>query len=158
MSGPMKKDMTAKLPAIGARPAGYAVALFAAALAFASSALACSCVQMTPEEKVEQSEAIFVGKALRTVNSDEEGSDVGYTAFAVTEMLKGEAVDGEIYVSHPFDFGGNCGIDFEDGKEFFVLAALTNEAGEVNTNSCLMTGFTPDDIRAVLKRQTKTAP
>lgn len=132
--------------------------LLAAAFALTPPALACKCAQMTPDQKVEQSAAIFVGKVLRTVPSDEEGSDGGYTVFAVTEMLKGEARDGEINVSHPFDLGGNCGIDFEDGTDVFVLAALTNEAGEVNTNSCLMSGVSPDEIRAALKRQKKTAP
>lgn len=146
------------VPAQRGRGATLALAAFAAALAFASPALACSCLQQTAEEKIEQSAAIFVGTALRSVNSDEEGSDGGYTAFQVTEMLKGTAGDGETYVSHPFDLGGNCGIDFEAGKEFFVLAALANEAGELQTNSCLMTGVVPDEIRAVLKREPKSAP
>ena len=131
--------------------------LLAAALAFAPPALACSCLQMTPEERVGQSAAIFVGTALRTVNSDEEGSDGGYTVFSVSEMLKGEPTD-EVYLSHPFDHGANCGIDFAAGKEFFVLAARANEAGELATSSCLMLGASPDDIRAVLNRPTKSAP
>lgn len=132
--------------------------LIAAGLAFAAPALACSCLQMTPEQKVEASAAIFVGKAQRTLHSDSEGSDGGYTIFTVTEMLKGTATDGEAYVSHPFDLGGNCGIDFAEGAEVFVLASADAESGNLNTNSCLMAGVVPDEIRAALKAGKKAAP
>ncbi len=154
----MKRNMTFKLREIGARTGGYVAVLFAAALVFASPALACSCAQMTPEEKVEASNAIFVGKVQRTLHSDSEGSDGGYTIFTVTEMLKGQATDGEAYVSHAFNLGGNCGVDFTEGTEIFILAAADPESGNLRTNSCLMTGFEPDEIRAVLKRQTQSAP
>jgi len=130
--------------------------LTAAAIATASPALACRCVTVSPGEKVAQSAAIFIGTADRTVNSDEEGSDGGYTVFKAMEMLKGTAAD-ELYVSHPFDLGGNCGVDFEVGKEFLVVATA-NVADELSTDLCTMSGASEAEIRAVLKAGTKTAP
>ena len=132
-------------------------ALLAAACALSAPALACSCRVMTPEEHVAETELIFIGTAKETIHSDEEGSETVYTVFAVKEMLKGKGAPGEeLFISHLADLGGNCGINFEDGKEMLVLA--NDEPGEetpATTNLCTMAGASEAELRAALKTAGK---
>jgi hypothetical protein len=131
--------------------------LAAAAIAAASPALACSCVMRSAEERAAQSTAIFIGTATRTTSSEEEGSDTVYTAFTVKEMLKGTPAT-EVYVSHPADLGGNCGVDFEAGQETLVLASAENPDMPLRTNLCELTGADEAEIRAALKTKETSAP
>ena len=131
--------------------------LAATAIALASPALACSCTMRSAEERVAESAAIFIGTALGTVHSDEEGPDKVYTTFKVKETLKGTPAD-EQFVGHPVDLGGNCGVDFEEGKEVFVLAYAESPEAPLNTSLCMLAGADEAEIRAALKTKTKSAP
>ena len=139
----------------------------AIAISLASPALACSCAMRSAGERVAESAAIFIGTALGTVHSDEEGSDKAYTTFKVKETLKGTAAD-EQFVGHPVDLGGNCGVNFDEGKEVLVLAATEGTAEDTAgmedadkplvTNLCMLAGADEAEIRAAAKSQTKAAP
>jgi hypothetical protein len=131
-----------------------ALAVIAAAGFAMAPASACSCVDFTAEERVARHELIFTGSARQTVRSDEEGSDTVYTVFIVKEMLKGEGAPGdEIYLFHPYDSGGNCGVDFADGKDALVIASDPPDDQPPSTNLCSMLGITEDEVRAVLKKK-----
>ncbi|BCW90784.1 hypothetical protein sos41_39590 [Alphaproteobacteria bacterium SO-S41] len=126
------------------------------AIAVAPSALACSCVMRSAEERVAESAVIFIGTALGTVHSDEEGSDTVYTTFKVKETLKGPAAD-EQFVGHPVDLGGNCGVNFDEGKEVFILASAESPEAPLRTSLCMLAGADEAEIRAALKTK-KSAP
>ena len=108
----------------------------------ASSALACSCVPRQPDHKaIEDAAAVFSG----TVVDAEDGADAGLEpvtwVFEVDTVHKGDVSPTHEVTSHTQSAA--CGFAFTEGKRYVVFAY--EEAGELQTNSCLNTRALAED-------------
>ena len=136
------------------------LALFVFAALFtaqAQPAYACSCVRPgTPQEEMENADAVFSGTVTRIEDSTNYGYDV---TLEVSEAWKG--VEGTSIVVHTGMGGGDCGFGFEEGQEYVVYASLTD--GELHVYSCGLTGILAESNTADLGdgtelTETKTLP
>jgi hypothetical protein len=107
----------------GPRPTGMlrrilAVAAFATLMAVAApvtEVLACSCVQMTPEQALMNADAAWVG----VVTAADGNDPVRYT-FAVEQMVKGElAITVDVVSSRS---GASCGMEFALAQRWRIYA------------------------------------
>jgi hypothetical protein len=94
-----------------------------------SNVYACSCAQpQAVKDQFSRSEAVFSGKVLevkeqRNVN----GSMTKAALFDVSRIWKG-GTDSQIIV-HTGSGGGDCGFNFEKGKDYLVYAAPSSMYG-----------------------------
>lgn len=100
-------------------------------------AYACSCVMPgTPQEEMVNAEAVFSGKVLEI-----EESGYGYdVTLQVLEAWKG--VDETTIQVHTGMGGGDCGFNFEEGREYVVYTSSSE--GEFEVYSCSLTGLLAD--------------
>lgn len=98
---------------------------------------ACSCVMPgTPQEEMGNAEAVFSGKVLEI-----EESGYGYdVTLQVLEAWKG--TDEATVQVHTGMGGGDCGFNFEEGREYVVYASSSE--GELEVYSCSLTGLLAD--------------
>jgi hypothetical protein len=109
----------------------------------ASNAVACSCVQIgnaDPVAAVSGTDAVFRARAVTTAmvltNDDgailrkgEKETPSGFVqrlvAFRVEELFKGDIAPLTILITG--SGAGDCGYNFEEGKEYLVFATLSSE-------------------------------
>ncbi len=95
-----------------------------------STVYACSCARpQTVEAQFSRSEAVFAGRALdvkeqRTLN----GSMTKSALFEVSRIWKG-GPESQIII-HTGSGGGDCGINFENGKDYLVYAQPSTMYGD----------------------------
>ncbi|QQR54678.1 hypothetical protein IPG41_05830 [Candidatus Peregrinibacteria bacterium] len=100
-------------------------------------AQACSCVRPgTPAEELEASDVVFSGQVVG-IDHATYGYDV---TLQVHESWKGE-VKGKITV-HTGMGGGDCGFNFEQGKDYLVYASQSDE--NYGVSICGLTGLLAD--------------
>ena len=104
--------------------------LLAAALvpATAGTSWACQCVPSKMQTLVDRAEVVFTGTAT-DVSGDRRNSSV---SFEVADGFKGD-VTGEVVVTTPASSAA-CGVIFEPGQTYTVLA--TRNGSTIETNSC----------------------
>ncbi len=99
---------------------------------------ACSCiVPGTPQEEMENSDAVFVGTVTNVSSSSTYGYDV---EMSVEQSYKG--VESTTVSLHTGTGGGDCGFYFEEGKTYIVYATLVEDTLEVYI--CSLTGLAED--------------
>ncbi len=131
--------------------------LIAAALAFASPALACSCAPGSLETQVEYSYVIFIGEAGPSTSAP-EGQIA--TRFRVIEMLKGEPA-AELTIRHFSVFAPCDGIAFVEGSAPIVIMANRFERGDdrgLYSGACNMPRGSETDLRDALKLSAPEKP
>lgn len=102
-------------------------------LAVSFNSLACSCAQLgeISQEEVDKTDVIFTGKATKVEINRETYKRV--ITFEVEMVLKGEKSTQEFIVVTSLD-GSSCGLDVEEGEEWFVFA--NENDGVYRTNMC----------------------
>ncbi|WP_239696788.1 hypothetical protein [Paenibacillus oryzisoli] len=96
----------------------------------AANAYACSCAMpQTVEAQFNRSEAVFAGRVLdvneqRNVN----GSMTKAARFEVSRIWKGASQSQ--FIIHTGSGGGDCGFNFEKGKEYLVYAGRSSMYGD----------------------------
>ncbi len=106
-----------------------------------ASVLACSCVMMTPQEQLEKADSVFIGRATDISGTGQKR----LVDFAVSDVRKGAAMNNAIVQTG--QGGGDCGFEFETGKEYTVYAYA--EDSTLFTSMCSGTSLTSVD-RAVI--------
>ena len=119
------------------------VALLFAALVAPQTCAACSCIVQTFTEAADRAEVIFVGRASggAPAGADEFGPSIAVT-FAVSEVYKGSA-PAEVVV-RTADNSAACGVAFEEGQSYLVLAA--SDADGLRTDLCSGTALAGDVV------------
>jgi len=120
---------------------------FAAFLAPAGPALACSC--LGPKDAAQQigsADVVFFGRSRGTQQRG-TAADSALTMFAVSRTLKGPhaTVRG---VEHHLT-GSICGVQFKPGAEYLILAS--SNAGRLSTNACHTPRFPVADYERAAK-------
>lgn len=94
-----------------------------------SDVYACSCAQpQTVKDQFSRSEAVFSGKVLEVKEQKNvNGSMTKAALFDVSRIWKG-GTESQIII-HTGSGGGDCGINFEKGKEYLVYAAPSSMYG-----------------------------
>lgn len=112
---------------------------------------ACSCIMPgTPQEEMVNAEAVFSGKVLE-IEEVNYGYDV---TLEVLEVWKG--VDRSIVQVHTGMGGGDCGFNFEEGKEYVVYAS-SGEGELLEVYICSLTGLLAESDTESLGDGTVTA-
>lgn len=111
----------------------------AAALAFTAvptvSVMACSCVQATVEQAVAQADLAIVGTLVAVQEPPADAFDQPMAMeWAIERSRDPLDVDRATINGWP-DNGANCGVSFEVGDRWLLLATMT-DAG-LETNSCM---------------------
>jgi hypothetical protein len=102
---------------------------------------ACDCGGGSPCRVLEETNAVFVGRALsnETISpEDQPGGGGRYSVkvtFAINESFR--AVSGSLATVHTTHGSGSCGYQFEIGKEYLIFAR--NEDGLLSTSICSKT-------------------
>jgi len=104
-----------------------------------TAALACSCVSWTPDEQFANATAVFVG-TVNNISGDGWNGQKRLVDFAVTEVRKG-ILDKTVIVATGAG-GGDCGVDFEEGKVYTVYAY--DDGGQLGTGICSGTALVND--------------
>lgn len=121
---------------------------FAALLASASFALACSCVRFRDAaEQIAGVDVAFIGVAQKTERAGLMTSD-RVTTFRVSETLKG-AAGRTVRVRHQIGDGGNCGISFRRNTPLLVFAH--KQGSVLTTGRCSAPRFPEAEYRAALR-------
>ncbi|NBB16447.1 hypothetical protein GVN21_13860 [Caulobacter sp. SLTY] len=117
----------------------------------ASAAWACSCVRYkSAAEQYAKGQLIFIGRADgREVLSRDGGPPPAATRFVVQRTLKGEPQKMRRIV-HGEATGGMCGIRFQRGRTYLVIA-YRNE-GRWRTNSCSAPQFPRAEFERLAQR------
>lgn len=113
-------------------PARVLLTLSALHLVQRGVAWACSCATSTPQESWETADQVFVGTARGTSWSCDRWAD-HRSSFEVTEAFLGVEEGEMVTVQHSLD-GASCGMEFEAGESYLVVAY------EGSTNLCTLTG------------------
>jgi hypothetical protein len=94
-----------------------------------SSVYACSCAQpQTVNDQFSRSEAVFAGKVLEVKEQKNvNGSMTRAALFDVSRIWKG-GTESQIII-HTGSGGGDCGFNFEKGKEYLVYAGTSTMYG-----------------------------
>lgn len=100
----------------------------------AQPAYACSCIiPGTPQEEMGNASAVFSGKVL-------EIEETGYGYNVTLEVLEAwKGIDEATVQVHTGFGGGDCGFNFEGGREYVVYASSSEDGFEVY--SCSLTGL-----------------
>ncbi|OMF38356.1 hypothetical protein BK133_02210 [Paenibacillus sp. FSL H8-0548] len=95
-----------------------------------SHVYACSCAErLTVEAQLSRSDAVFAGRVLEVKNNRQSNGSMTKSArFEVSQTWKGSD-DSQIIV-HTGQGGGDCGIHFEEGQEYFVYAHPSTMYGD----------------------------
>jgi len=113
-----------------------------------SAAIACSCARHpSAAAQLRDAEVMFVGRAERTATRSENGLTIGVTRFAVERTLKGE-VRAERRIEHGMETGGMCGVVFQRGRTYTVIAHA--HEGRLVTSSCASPQFPLADYERAL--------
>lgn len=124
-----------------------AAVAFAALLASAATALACSCMPYRDAAAhLAETDVAFIGVAVKTQRADFNTKD-RVTTFRVTETLKGAPAT-TIRIRHEISDGGNCGIIFPRNTPLMVFAHDYN--GTLATSMCSAPRFGEEAYRAAL--------
>lgn len=117
--------------------------LFAALVALVApqTCAACSCIVQTFTEAADRADVIVVGTVSGSApaGADELGPSIAVT-FAVSEVYKGSA-PAEVVV-RTADNSAACGVAFEEGQSYLVLAA--SDADGLRTDLCSGTALAGD--------------
>ncbi|HAU29146.1 MAG TPA: hypothetical protein DCW68_03435 [Rhodospirillaceae bacterium] len=106
--------------------------LILACIAFAGrTAMACECMESSDSRKLDRAGLAFIGIAAPLGAAPEGGA---MTAFTIKAVFKGRAETS--VVIHHHEEGTACGVIFEPGELYTVLASRGND-GNWYTNSCL---------------------
>ena len=126
------------------------LSLIAAGAIAVSAAVACSCLPF-PSAKAQLDDAavMFVGRADGTATRREDGMSVGVTRFVVQRTLKGEARPVR-RIEHGMDMGGMCGLQFERGRTYTVIAYVHD--GRLHTSMCSQPQFPIEAYERALAR------
>lgn len=127
-----------------------------ACLMVPSAALACSCIQMSAEQRVRSTPVIFQGRVVEVRRTRPEGA--GYEEVAATmqvsERWKGDV--GEVIRVHGHTATPICGYsDFLEGEVLLVMAHPRPEGDGVTTDLCSMpppSGDQRAEIDRILRR------
>lgn len=111
-----------------------AISLVATGVVAVGAAFACSCVRYpTAAAQLQNAEAMFVGRADGTATREVEGMQLGTTRFTVVRTLKGRPQVVQS-VDHGTDMGGMCGVTFQPGRTYTIIASV--HRGRLQTSSC----------------------
>jgi len=143
-SDPMNGCHRREPDAVGGRPAGMSRILrpllaMAAALAFTAvptvSVMACSCMETSVEQAVSEADLAIVGTLLAVGPGPADALDQPIAMeWAIERSRDPVDVDRATIIGWP-DNGANCGVSFEVGSRWLVLASRT-DAG-LETHGCL---------------------
>jgi MYXO-CTERM domain-containing protein len=117
----------------------------------AGRALACTCVQQTPEEAYARASAVFEGRVVGVVPpaaGDVGGGGRVRVTFRVTQAWKG--VEHEQVTVWTTASSATCGYGFEEGRVYLVYAS--GDAAQSSTGLCSGTkpiGEAADEIAAL---------
>jgi len=127
------------------------LSLVAAGSVAVSAAIACSCVRhASAEDQLRGADVMFVGRAEETSTRSMDGYRGGVTRFTVERTIKGEA-RAVRRIAHGMDMGGMCGVVFQRGRTYAVIAYASED--RLHTNSCSMPQFPIEDyVRAARGR------
>ena len=111
----------------------------AAALAFTAvptvSVMACSCMETSVEQAVAEADLAIVGTLLAVQAPPAEALDQPMAMeWAIERSRDALDVDRATIIGWP-DNGANCGVSFEVGERWLVLASMTD--GGLETHGCL---------------------
>jgi hypothetical protein len=122
------------------------VALFClttvAILAFAGSALACSCSRTAPWDTIRHTPTIFTGTAMSSTNAGGEQT----TIFQVSKTWKGGLPDNVALTTRPGEAA--CGWEFQAGQTYTVYAYPT-DGDALTTGYCSMMHFMSQPERSL---------
>ena len=121
--------------------------LFAALVARAPTAWACTCSAQTPAEHFKAASVVFVGAVAAL---DAAPSRATRATFSVDAVHKGDTTE-NVLIETPRD-GASCGVTFVTGQRWVVFASVAR--GVASTNIC--NGTTQD--MTTLAKAGKTAP
>jgi hypothetical protein len=123
----------------------------------ATSAIACKCIQSTPEESFERAGTVFSGRVVDVVepspaerqsprgNEDPNFLSGVKVTFEVSEVWKGNNKQRLVVMTS--DSSASCGYSFQEGEEYLVYAS--GEEAKLQTGLC--SGTKPlSDARADL--------
>lgn len=103
--------------------------------------IACTCISpITPQEALESSTAVFVGKVVSTEVQDGiiiTTADPVTVTFEVSKSWKGSNLK-TLVLTTPRD-GTSCGYNFEEGETYIVYAQGTED--QLNTHICTRTNL-----------------
>lgn len=132
-----------------------ALAVLVCALAFAPSAVACSCIGMPPCDAFKETPAVFI--ATVTEMTAETVRDVGrpggkpyqvsYVRLSVGQSFKGVA-EKEVRMRQGTG-GGDCSFVFEKGETYLLYASYDAEGGLYHTDICTRSrpvAYAADDL------------
>ncbi|MEX2406349.1 MAG: hypothetical protein WD834_03340 [Actinomycetota bacterium] len=102
----------------------------------ATSAWACSCIQASRREHVEDASAIFVGVA-RVGEPVENAATALVTRFSVEAVYKGDLTAGSDVSIHHETQESACGLSFREGERFAVF--VHEFGGQMLTSLCSLT-------------------
>ncbi|MGB8698381.1 MAG: hypothetical protein WCD18_03105, partial [Thermosynechococcaceae cyanobacterium] len=116
-------------------------------------ALACSCADRSPEEKLRYADVVFTGRAiaeqdLKAGASQRSGADPIRWTFAVESVTKG-TVSGQIQVQSA-SMEASCGVRFKLGDRYQVYAKQTGNV--LSTHLCSGTQPLTTNIEQLLRR------
>jgi hypothetical protein len=124
-------------------------------------AYACSCMQVTPEEKMDNADVVFSGKVIAVEREDDKVSSYKATAevfFEVYNYWKHTGVPQQNVVLHTQQ-DAMCGFGIPAvGLEFLIYATKNDSSGSLSTNICsgnLTLAEADNDIESL---GTPTAP
>lgn len=127
----------------------------AAALAFTAvptvSVMACSCMETTVEQAVAEADLAIVGTLVSVQAPPPDAMDQPMTMeWAIERSRDPLSVDRATIIGYP-DNGANCGVAFDVGDRWLVLASLTED--RLETHGCLpnrlLTGDDPDSAAII---------
>ena len=125
-----------------------AVLAFAASMAAAAPALACSCIGPTSAaEQLQGADLVFRGRVQASASSPLEAT----TTFRVLETIKGRA-GRTIRVGHARDSAA-CGVTFRRGSVVTVIADRDAQ-GRLRTSLCSLPRFPLEDYRRAARGET----
>lgn len=102
-----------------------------------STGYACSCAgEPTVEDELERSDAVFTGKVIEIQEKKQlNGLTKKYVLFEVKKTWKGISQSQVILTTGMG--GGDCGYEFEEGKEYLVYATKSSfNDHELSTDIC----------------------
>ncbi|WP_232695906.1 hypothetical protein [Brevibacillus daliensis] len=113
-----------------------------------STSYACSCVSLTPTEKFEKADSVFVGTAKDIKNkqgsffpANHPMSDSDANVFVVEKSWKGNPPSQLIVYDNGHE--ESCGVDFKIGNSYLVYAKTDTEKKDI-----LLTSFCDGTIEA----------
>lgn len=121
----------------------------------AQHAYPCSCLPRSPDKKLKESEAVFVGEAI-AVSKDFQKRTMA-VKFKVERYWKGVTYP-EVIVISSLPGGGSCGLPVEVGGKFLIYASRSKQL-ETSICSSRRIGVAADELKKLGKGKVlKTKP